>query len=184
MMAEQKILGRYPNKIEAWIQETGESAVREAIRLFSRLPLNSHLIESGTRTLSTLAMLSLPVGETVTPLINALHFRRGIHNMPCQDMEFQIPIPPLEGDLTKPDWSICQKAWWDAIVTVEEWRKKGKIPMRLPLEMRIMNGSEVTMAPQRGNIGTCSIEILTLENGIIEREEWLEFMQAVTHPIC
>lgn len=33
----------------------------------------------------------------------------------------------------------------------------------MPLEMRIMGSSEVTMAPQRGHkLGTCSIEILTL----------------------
>lgn len=35
--------------------------------------------------------------------------------------------------------------------------------MRMPLEMRIMGSSEVTMAPQRGHkLGTCAIEILTL----------------------
>ena len=35
--------------------------------------------------------------------------------------------------------------------------------MRMPLEMRIMGSSNVTMAPQRGHeLGTCAIEILTL----------------------
>lgn len=33
----------------------------------------------------------------------------------------------------------------------------------MPLEMRVMGASEVTMAPQRGNkLGTCAIEVLTL----------------------
>ena len=35
----------------------------------------------------------------------------------------------------------------------------------MPLEMRIMGGSNVVMAPQRGNdLGTCAIEVLTLES--------------------
>lgn len=35
--------------------------------------------------------------------------------------------------------------------------------MRIPLEMRIVGSTEVTMAPQRGRkLGTCAIEILTL----------------------
>ena len=36
--------------------------------------------------------------------------------------------------------------------------------MRMPLEMRIMSSSNITMAPQRGHkLGTCAIEILTLK---------------------
>src|ERR1700727_199639 len=36
------------------------------------------------------------MGLTVvtTQLINALHFRRGIQNMPVYNMEWEIPIPP------------------------------------------------------------------------------------------
>ena len=35
------------------------------------------------------------------------------------DMEFEIPIPAKSDG--NPDWSICQRAWWDAVVTVYEW---------------------------------------------------------------
>ena len=133
-----------------------------------------------TILLSDAAMLLLPGHETRTaPVADALHFRRGIHNMPVQDMEFEIPIPATAEGL--PDFSICQRAWWDAIVTLYEWKSKfNKIPMRLPLEMRIMSHSDVTMAAQHGNtFGTCSIEVLTLETGLVNQKDWLGFMQAV-----
>ena len=49
--------------------------------------------------------------------------------------------------------------------------------MRMPLEMRIMGGSDVIMAPQRGNtMGTCSIEVLTLQNC---KDIWQPFAQDV-----
>ncbi|EJK76557.1 hypothetical protein THAOC_01673, partial [Thalassiosira oceanica] len=39
----------------------------------------------------------------VTPVIDALHFARGIQNIRVRDMEWEIPIPPnAEG---KPDWT-------------------------------------------------------------------------------
>lgn len=130
--------------------------------------------------LSDAAMLSLPAEQEVTmPLIDGLHFQRGIQNMRALDMEFQIPIPALPNG--KPDWNICRRAWWDAIVTVYEWmEKKNKIPMRLPLEMRVMNGSNVTMAPESGNtLGTCCIEVLTVGNDLVDPYEWKSFMQDI-----
>ena len=107
-----------------------------------------------------LAMAGLPSDVSiVTPVIEALHFQRGIHNFRVRDMEFEIPIPPRADDPTRPDWSICQRAWWDVIRNVYE---RADAPMRVALEMRIMGGSNITMAPQHGNrFGTCSIEILT-----------------------
>lgn len=49
------------------------------------------------------------------------------------------------------------------------------VPQRMPLEMRIMGSSEVIMAPQRGNsLGTCSIEVLTLENAQDLRKPYAE----------
>ena len=49
--------------------------------------------------------------------------------------------------------------------------------MRMPLEMRIMGGSDVTMAPQaRNTLGTCSIEILTLQTC---KDIWIPFAQEV-----
>ena len=50
--------------------------------------------------------------------------------------------------------------------------------MRITFEMRIMGGSNITMAPQHGNeFGTCSIEVLTNLN--VTHEEWLGFMQEI-----
>lgn len=61
------------------------------------------------------------------------------------------------------DFTLVQRAWWDAILTCYQEIKT--CPQRMPLEMRIMSGSDVTLAPQRGHrFGTCSIEILTLHN--------------------
>ncbi|RPA80545.1 FAD-binding domain-containing protein [Ascobolus immersus RN42] len=112
--------------------------------------------------LGTLAMLALPpqlpgIGDEIhTYLIDALHFRRGVQNMRVRDIELQIPIPlDKAGD---PMWEIVQRAWWDAIsLTYADKRA----PMRIAVEMRIMSGSDIVLAPQRGNWGTASIEVLT-----------------------
>lgn len=84
-----------------------------------------------------------------------------IQNFPVRDVELEIPIPALESDPTKPDWSIVQRAWWDAITLVyADMMKTGA--MRLTLEMRVMGPSDIIMAPQAGNkFGTASIEVLT-----------------------
>mmetsp|Transcript_4446 Transcript_4446/g.6903 ORF Transcript_4446/g.6903 Transcript_4446/m.6903 type:complete len:713 (+) Transcript_4446:343-2481(+) len=136
--------------------------------------------------LSTFAMLEMPNQEIndpiVAPVSEALHFRRGIQNMRVNDMEWEIPIPGLKSDPSKPDWSVCQKAWWSVIKAFYDRFDKNKndVPMRLPLEMRITAGSKVNLAPQFGNDthGTCSIEILTPEN--VNKGEWKEYMQEVT----
>ena len=107
--------------------------------------------------LTTTAMLVLPEVKDdedpiATPVIDALHFQRGIQNMRVLDMEFEIPLP-ADGD-GNPDWSVCQRAWWDVINLVYSLKRT---PMRLTLEMRVMGGSNITMAPQFGNdLGTCS----------------------------
>lgn len=112
----------------------------------------------------------------VTPVIDALHFRRGIQNMRVLDMELEIPIPALADDPTKPDWSVCQKAWWAVLTNIYGRTDPYDAPMRITLEMRIMADSGVTMAPQFGNqFGTCALEVLTNLN--VTQEEWLAFMQ-------
>jgi hypothetical protein len=61
------------------------------------------------------------------------------------------------------DFRLVQRAWWDAILSAYAATKT--CPQRMPLEMRIMSGSNVTLAPQRNHThGTCAIEILTLHN--------------------
>lgn len=120
-----------------------------------------------------------PSKPTLTPVIDALHFRRGIHNMRVVDMELEIELP-LTSDGTKTDWSICRKAWWDVIQLVYKYKKEGKYPMRLALEMRVMGGSNIIMAPQYGNSnGTCSIEVLSSTQTPID--QWESFMQEVSN---
>ena len=93
-------------------------------------------------------------------------------------MEWEIPLPALASDPTKPDLSIVQRAWWDVIKLVYEEAEDGRSPLRLTLELRIMGGSDMLMAPQKGNnCGTASIEILTLPNAV--PEQWEAFKQKV-----
>lgn len=118
----------------------------------------------------------------VTPLPNALHFQRGIQNMRVRDIEFQIPIPGRADDPRRPDFGVVKRAWWDAIRLVyDDYERDGSAPMRVTLEMRIMGGSDVLMAPQHGNApwGTASIEVLTIPDADKDGE-WAGFVQRVT----
>ena len=93
-------------------------------------------------------------------------------------MEWEIPLPALASDPSKPDLSIVQRAWWDIIKLVYEEAEEGRSPLRLTLELRIMGGSDMLMAAQRGNdYGTASIEILTVPNAV--PEQWEAFKQKV-----
>lgn len=102
--------------------------------------------------------------------------------MRVRDLEMQLPLPARSDDPSKPDFSIIQRAWWDVIKLVyQDAEKKGdpSSPMRLTLEMRIMGGSNILMAPQNGNdLGTLSIEILTLPDAVTDNE-WQAFAQKV-----
>ncbi|KAI0097961.1 hypothetical protein GGR51DRAFT_552758 [Nemania sp. FL0031] len=103
-------------------------------------------------------------------LPDALHFQRGIQNLRVRDLEVAFPGNPEE-----PDYTNVQRAWWDAIKACYE--HTDTCPLRMPLEMRIIGPSEVTMAPQRGNsLGTCAIEILTLK---VVADIWQPFAQEV-----
>lgn len=95
-------------------------------------------------------------------------------------MEWEIPIPGLKSDPSKPDWSVAQKAWWAAIkIFYQRYNKSNSdVPMRMPLEMRITGDSNIHLAPQNGNThGTCSIEVLTTQN--VDNDEWQGYMQEV-----
>jgi hypothetical protein len=162
----------YPGEEATRAQEAGIAAVQMlADTEWLKLPGRTQ-----AELFAGIAMAGLPTDVTiVTPIIEALHFQRGIHNFRVRDMEFEIPIPPRADDRTRPDWSICQRAWWDVIRNVYERRDA---PMRVALEMRIMGGSDITLAPQRGNrFGTCSIEVLTSQ--LAPAREWRGFMQDI-----
>jgi hypothetical protein len=76
---------------------------------------------------------------------------------------------------TKRDWSITQKAWWDAILLMHEEPAQ----VRVALEMRIMGSSQIHLAPQLNNtLGTASIEVLTTLN--TQPRDWFAFCQKLT----
>ncbi|OHF04516.1 hypothetical protein CORC01_00368 [Colletotrichum orchidophilum] len=139
--------------------------------------------EAAVTLISRFAMWALPEKEVTTYLPDALHFQRAIQNVRVRDMEVEIPLVAKDGKKFKPgepvkiDYAPIQRAWWDAILTAYTEENRAKCPMRMPLEMRIMGGSNVVMAPQRGNeLGTCSIEVLTLQAA---SDIWVPFAQQV-----
>jgi len=139
------------------------------------------------RLFGATAMSVLPNDEKITTSVSdAVHFRRGIHNMQVQNFELEIPLPVLEDGSI--DFSIAQKAWWIGIRQVYKEQKRGKSSMRIALEMRVFGKSEMILAPQRGNEATAAIEVLT--NPITNRKDWMEFIEdlvnewaSLTHPI-
>jgi len=139
--------------------------------------------------LATAGMSALPptLGEMGTPTIktampNAQHFRRGTQNLRVRDFELEIPLLPRKDDSSLPDFEIVQRAWWDVIKLVyadADNMDDPSSPMRLTLELRIMGGSDMLMAPQRGNdLGSASIEVLSIPDAVTDGE-WKEFLQKV-----
>ncbi|KAL6694429.1 hypothetical protein J3F84DRAFT_400197 [Trichoderma pleuroticola] len=125
--------------------------------------------------LSKVAMDSLPEKPIETYLPEALHFQRGIQNLRVLDLEVEIPIPGKKDKPTARDLNVVRRAWWDAIR--ECYQATENTPQQMPLEMRIMGDGDIIMAPQRGNtLGTCSIEILTLDAA---RGTWNAYAQRV-----
>ncbi|KAK7698744.1 hypothetical protein SLS64_012224 [Diaporthe eres] len=141
-----------------------------------------------TTLMSTVALYVLPEVTDDQPAIktqlpNALHFRRAVQNVRVLDTEMQIPLLPKSGvPLSEAkfedeiDFSNVQRAWWGAILTA--YKYQDTCPQRMPLEMRITGPSQVIMAPFRGhNLGSASIEILTLEN--MRDKGWHDYAQEV-----
>ncbi|UJO21642.1 uncharacterized protein CLAFUR5_09113 [Fulvia fulva] len=149
-------------------------------KVLTKLVDKTNVAEAAVSILSRFAMMNLPeVKEDEPPiktyLCDALHFQRAIQNVRVRDLEVEMPLVPLPDNPTKPDYSYVQRAWWDAILKAYE--HSDTCPQRFPLEMRIMGGSNVLLAPQHGNtLGTCSIEILTLQNAV---DIWQPYAQEV-----
>jgi hypothetical protein len=120
--------------------------------------------------------IAITLTVEVTQVTNGLHFRRGIQNMRRLDMEWELPIPPVKGSTTQRDSAITQKAWWDAILAIDCDRKT----VHVALELRITGGSNIILAPQRGNdLGTFSIEVLsTLAT---PEDDWHAFCQSLAN---
>ena len=75
-----------------------------------------------------------------------------------------------------PDFSIVSKAWWDAIDLIEKSANDKIYACDMALELRVMGGSDVTMAPQYGNKhGTLSIEPVSTR--MVHKEVWEDFKE-------
>ena len=73
-----------------------------------------------------------------------------------------------------PDFSIVSKAWWDAIDLIQQSGNDKVFACDMALELRIMGGSDVTMAPQYGNKhGTLCIEPVSTR--MVHKEVWEDF---------
>lgn len=184
----------YPSDAKTILQVFGTIMVNIAQNAETLLKATEFVAETQTKLLTWLAMKNLDdIGEhgkkIKTWLPDALHFQRGVQNVRVRDLEVEFPLQPKQDlvngaangsangsanghvngtvvSTTKSkqiDFTTVQRAWWDAIITCYSATKR--CPQRMPLEMRIMSSSQVTLAPQRGHeLGTCSIEILTLHD--------------------
>ncbi|KAL9057886.1 MAG: hypothetical protein Q9206_002164 [Seirophora lacunosa] len=93
----------------------------------------------------------------------------------CARYEFEMRLPALHSDPSEPDLSIVQRVWWDVIKLVHAEAKNARSPMCLTLELGIMGGSDMAMAPQGSTDGgTASIKVLTVPNAVPEEGEEFE----------
>ncbi|KAG8527946.1 uncharacterized protein KY384_006862 [Bacidia gigantensis] len=156
----------YPSKTKTVFQVFGTIAMNIAQNIVAKIDALQFQPLKQTTFLSWLAMKNLDERKDSEKPIrallpDALHFQRGVQNIRVRDLEVELPLHAKKGTTSERDYTNVQRAWWDAIVTC--YANTKTCPMRMPLEMRIMSSSEVTMAPQRGHkLGTCAIEILTL----------------------
>ncbi len=190
----------YPSDAKTILQVLGTFAAQIAQDATIILKLTQALPEIQTKLLTWLSMKNLddigPNGKKIKTWVpDALHFQRGVQNLRVRDLEVEFPLQPkrkpttnghangsVNGTISAPssdtpeiDFLLVQRAWWDAILSAYAAIKT--CPQRMPLEMRIMAGSNVTLAPQRGHkLGTCAIEILSLHN---VADIWPSYAQGV-----
>lgn len=138
---------------------------------YQALPGRLQAFSFGAAGMLALPSITDPAQAIRTSQSEAEHFRRGIQNFRCWDTEWEIPVPMGQGKLR---YDVIQRAWWDGISAMYA---RDDAPVRVALEMRLTGGSEVLLAPQRGNAATCSIEVLTTL--ATPPAAWASFMQDV-----
>jgi len=141
----------------------------------SVMKLLNHNPKKQLRLFSNVAMVALPTHQSSVYLCDALHFRRGIHNLRCLDVEALIEIP-VKGN--EPDLDFVRQLWWIGVNLIEDYKRCDKYPVRIALEMRLMGGSKALLAPQYGNKYTCAIEVLSL---LDNHDEFLEFAEKLVN---
>ena len=168
----------YPDDLHIVLSfiQTFAMNVAQNSRLLLDLIEAVHLDEAAVTLISRLAMFAMPEKKVKTYVTDALHFQRAIQNVRVRDTEVEIPLMPKADKPDQVDYSTVQRAWWDAILLC--YANSRECPQRFPLEMRIMSGSDVVMAPQRHNaLGTCAIEVLTLN--AVDKGLWTGYAQQV-----
>ena len=157
----------YPSLSEMFLQKELKYIYEEPNILASLSKVNQDTLEHFE------AMHSLHVSEIVMPVSNLINFGH-IQNIRVRNMEFSIPIPNLENG--EADFNICREIWWGTISIIYKWRKYNKCPVKLSVEMRIIDKSDILLSTEYGNnFGTCCIEVVTTTN--IDEYEWLIFRQ-------
>jgi hypothetical protein len=104
--------------------------------------------------------------KATTTLMDAIHFRRGIHNFRLLDAELQIPLPESKEHPGEPDLVYIQRLWWKAIEIINQWEVERQAPIKLVLEMRVYGGSDCYLAPCSGNRWTLAIEVESFNTSV------------------
>lgn len=160
---------RYPDTHKETVQKVGSYLAYLADTFVNDDLTLPSLRKLQTDVFGTVAMHMLPDKPNITcTKHDALHFQKGIQNIPTRMFELEIPLPDL---------AIAQKAVWSVFEIVYNEYNMEYFPMRTALEMRVMGGSDLYMAPQWGNEITCAIEVLTMPS--VNYERWLVFLQEV-----
>ena len=172
----------FPPKLEGKLNIVGEDIAQEMTSspIFKALPTK---LQEGI--LSDFAQFILHVTEEkpfVTAKVNGIHFRGdGVQDFKASDYEMEIGIPKL--DPNSPaikdnlNLEIVAELYWAQLEIYYRYAYTGEYPQLLPLELRINGGSNMTLSVQRGNVATCAIEILSLEESLLPKDMWHTYVQ-------
>ena len=110
------------------------------------------------------------------PSFDAIHFRHGIQNLRVLNMEWCFRLKELRDEngefvyveyegkqVTVPDVSLCRDLWLGCTELIHKYDvEKQEYPQILPVEMRIIRGSDVCLSAAHGAKFAVYIEVLTV----------------------
>lgn len=167
--------GEIYSNFQTWLQNSMSSFVELFNKKNFKMP-SPPFQKFFVKTANDIITGMLSTTPRTLPMPEALHFQRGIRHIRVRDIEIEIPIPLNQTG--QPDWSIAQRAWWDAICIIYKHMEDTEtLPINLTLEMRIMGGSDIIMGAQRGNQHTCSIEVLSTM--LVPHEDWKAIVEKI-----
>ena len=108
--------------LSSCVSEYAAWAAQAATDVIQKIPVDRKEVGLWqAKFFGTLAQDQLKVySDFKVPIIEAIHFRRGIQNLKVLDMEVEIPIP-FKSDGETIDFDIFQKAWWQVIDLVYKY---------------------------------------------------------------